>query len=269
MATSRCQFLRRKLKRLTYLRKLAERREGIAALEFALIAPIMIYTLLVASDIAAALNLTRHLTNAADVIAEVVSQQTQNGNPTRYVTDAILLADDASLLTTVSEVMPDAARKNEDWTSDIQAIVSSVQFRPVGTCIYQPPGGPATVCSSAYVMWSVGFTATGFTHTRTCGPTTIASANTKTPSLTTIPPGAVTPGRVNQPGTIIVVDVSYVFNPLFTKWLTGPFTFQRTAYLPPRFFTEIDYTVPNAGTPSGNNTTYSDSGMTSCTYNGP
>lgn len=131
-------------------------------------------------------------------------------------------------------------------------------------------------------MWSVGLanTGTGFaTSYRRCGLTSYLVSNTASPTLTAIPPGAQTPGSVLSPGTtiapgtIIVADLQYTFAPSFTKWLTGNFTFQRTAYFPPRFFTIMTYTAPNnspgsSGSGSSAEATYADSGLASCIYTG-
>jgi len=115
------------------------RIEGIAALEFALLAPLMIYTLLVATDIGNALSITRRLTNAADTIAELASQQTSGGvivgGPNDPVTDANLIVDFNSIITTFPDVLADAAGKGIDWEADIQPIISSVTFGPSATCV--------------------------------------------------------------------------------------------------------------------------------------
>jgi Flp pilus assembly protein TadG len=268
-------------------------REGIAALEFALLAPLAIYTLLAFSDITAALTLTRHMTNAVDTIAELASQQTEGGTPTQpgtptsTISDAEVLEDFDSILTTMPEMTANAAAKQENWTSDVQAILSSIEFGPLSTCQVPTPnpnGGTnnSTQTCSPYVMWSVGFanTGTGFpvSH-RTCGRTTYLASNFTSPSLTAISPGAQTPGSVLSPGTtiapgtIMVADLQYTFAPTFTKWLTGSFTFQRTAYFPPRFFTIMAYAAPNANptnTGSGNNTQsgYTDGLLVSCQFTG-
>lgn len=269
------------------------RRDGIAALEFALIAPLMIYTLLAFSDIAGALSTTRRMTNASDVVAQLVSQQVEGGKPasgstpavpatpTQTISNAMLLEDFYSLVTTLPEVMPDAASRNEVWTADVQVIVSSVQFGPPATCVINPPN--AVVCSSATVIWSAGFNnaGTGFpTSIRSCGAITQAVSNQESPGLGIIPPGVYEPGTIvnsaTSPGTIIVVDILYTFRPMFTKWLTGPFTFQRTAYLAPRFYTQLGYTPDSNATKSvgATATTYNTTGNTTvsgfvaCQYTG-
>jgi hypothetical protein len=230
--------------------------EAIVSLEFALLMPIMIYTVLIATDIGNALSVTRRLTNAADVIAQILSQ-TQNENGA--LGDADIIQAFNSLITTVPDILssPTTGIAGNGTTggepivsSVIQPIVSSVTFGPsnlgsggltkpaaTATCITAgliPKAGPVT-CTTATVTWSAGLD-NGGNNIRRCGALTQASSNVVSPSLTALPPGLYTPG------TVLVVDVIYVFTPTFTEWITGPITFQRTAYFTPRFFTQLTYT---------------------------
>lgn len=230
------------------------RTEAFVALEFALIAPVMIFTLLAAADIANAISITRRMTNTADVIAQLVTQQTSSGQITGTINDIELSQDFNAVITTIPDVLGDSSMKGINWQSDIEVIASSVTFGPSATCT--PATTPAPTCTDASVTWSVGFnnpTGTGNgsfpADKRPCGFNSLSqeTTNTDNPSLGTVltklPPG------LYAPGTVIVVDVIYVFNPLFTKFLTGPFTFTRTAFLPPRFFTQLTYTPGPAASP--------------------
>jgi Flp pilus assembly protein TadG len=255
--------MHRSVQTITAMRR---RLDGIAALEFALLAPLMIYTLLVATDIGNALSITRRLTNAADTIAELVSQQTSAGvivgGPNDPVVDANLIVDFNSIITTFPDALADAAGKGINWQADIQPIISNVVFGPGATCVVSTTNPPIpAICTTASVTWSVGFANAGtFTTTRSCGKNTLTevSSNAYTPSLTTLPPG------VYSPNSLVVVDVTYVFTPTFTAWLTGPFTFSRTAYLPPRFFTQLSY-LPTATSTAG---AASAAPLTNCQYTG-
>ena len=225
--------------------------EAIVSLEFALLMPIMIYTVLVATDIGNALSVARRLTNAADVIAQILSQ-TQNENGA--LGDADIIQAFNSLITTLPDILasPTTGIGGNGLTGG-EPIVSSVTFGPsnlgpggltkpasTATCI--TPGiipsvssAASVTCSNATVTWSAGLD-NGGNDIRQCGTLGQASSNALSPSLTTLPPGLYTPG------TVLVVDVTYVFTPAFTKWITGPISFQRTAYFTPRFFTQLTYT---------------------------
>jgi Flp pilus assembly protein TadG len=236
------------------VRGLFGQEDAIAVLEFALIAPIMVYTMLAATDLAAALTVARRLTNATDTIAQLVSQQTNGGLITGTLTDAELATDFNSIITTFPEVLSDAAVQNENWQSDIEPIVSSVTFSQSGGAPCAPPtaGAGNTTCNVT-VDWSVGFSNSGFTDTRQCGLNTQTYGGVSTgkagsdnvgPTTGTIPP------TLYSTGTIIVVDLTYVFTPSFTAWITGPFTFERAAYLQPRFFTKLTYSPGPASSPA-------------------
>jgi Flp pilus assembly protein TadG len=237
------------------LGSLIGRDDAIAALEFGLIAPVVIYTLLAATDATNALIVARHLTNAADTVAELASQQTSGGLITGTMTDAEVTTDFNSIITTLPDILSDASIRKVNWQSDIQAIVSSVTFssKPGQSCAPPTAAGGNATCNVT-VNWSVGFSST-----RQCGLNTMTyggassskgGSDVVNPTLLTIPP------TLFSPGTIIVVDLIYAFNPSFTAWITGPLTFERAAYLPPRFFTQLAYTPGPASSPA----------LTHCTF---
>jgi hypothetical protein len=263
------------------LGRLGRSVEGIAALEFALIGPIMIYVICCGFDIATALLLSRRLSNAADVVGELVSQQTDSsgnptGNSTAPITNALLLGDFFSVVTTFPNVLPDAGTKgNEPWQYDIQVIASEVEFGPetgAKTCTTPPPltlitsAPTAPTCNTANVLWSAGFTPhnSSFATTRPCGLNTLtetkSTAAVSSPTLTTMP------HYLYQPGDLIVVDVFFVYTPMFTRWITGSFVMERAAYIEPRFFTKLNYTP--TGTLTGGLYPDSSTGISSCQFTG-
>jgi len=165
------------------------------------------------------------------------------------VTDAEVTTDFNSIITTLPDILSDASIRKVNWQSDIQAIVSSVTFssKPGQSCA-PPTAASGNATCNVTVNWSVGFSST-----RQCGLNTIsyggasssqAGSDVVNPTLLTIPP------TLFSPGTIIVVDLIYAFNPSFTAWITGPLTFERAAYLPPRFFTQLAYTPGPASSPA-------------------
>jgi len=58
----------------TFLRRLAGNREGVSAVEFALIAPVMVLLYLGMVEISLALSVDRKVTNAASALADLVAQ---------------------------------------------------------------------------------------------------------------------------------------------------------------------------------------------------
>jgi hypothetical protein len=63
---------------------------------------------------------------------------------------------------------------------------------------------------------------------RQCGALTQVAAGTS-PSLATLPTAGLT-----GLSSLIVADVQYTFSPLFLKFITGPISMFRSAYLPTR-----------------------------------
>lgn len=227
--------------------------DGTAMLEFGMASPLMIYTLFVAADVGHGLEISRRMTVTANTLAELSSQvssatTTTVGNTTTVInspvgsmTDPELTLIFNSIITTFPDVLADASAKQINWTSDIEPIVTDVVLGPSGTCAVTPDSAnttPATpVCTTATAIWSVGFNNAGFpATTRPCGLLAQAASNAGNPSLTTLPPG------LYSPGSVIVVDLFYHYTPMFTKWVTGTMTFQRTAYMAPRFFYQLSYT---------------------------
>jgi hypothetical protein len=199
------------------------------------------------------------------------------------------MGDFFSVVATFPNVLADAASKgNIPWQNDIQVIASQVEFGPEtispATCVVPTnlatsatPTSPG--CSIANVVWSAGFKATQAQYqtgwastagsTRQCGAGTLTETKqtTASPGLTTMPK------YLYAPGDIIVVDVFYTYRPMFTRWFTGSFTYERSAYIAPRFFTKLTYSAP-ADTNKGTTTLaiYDDSantGIYSCVYSGP
>ncbi len=259
--------LRRKRRALGQIAAFMRNSDGVALLEFAMIAPLWIYTLLAAADLAHCLSIERRLTNASDAVAQLISQQSTGSVVNGTITDAELTLDFYSVMTTFPDVLGDAFQKNESWSSDIQITASSVIFGPQATCVTSDTATPVKpICTTATAVWSVGLSNTGFTQYRPCGAMTVVQPSTPTPNYTTLPSG------LYVPGSVIVVDITYVFTPTFNKWLTGSFTIQRSAYITPRFYTQLTYSPSEAGTKSGNVMSYSD--LTSnplplkgCTFN--
>jgi Flp pilus assembly protein TadG len=244
--------------------------DGVSLLEFGLASPLMIYTLFAAADIAHGLEISRRLTNTANTLAELSSQISTTttitegpttktiNSPVGSMTDQELTLIVNSIMTTFPDVLADASSKSINWQSDIEAIVSEVVIGPSATCVItssdtsSPP--PPPVCNTANVLWSAGLkNSSSFTYTqRSCiTPLTQATSNTANPTVATLPPG------LYSPGSVIVVDVFYHYTPMFTKWLTGTLTFQRTAYMAPRYFYELSYTG------AATSTTYN-----GCNFNG-
>jgi len=129
-------------------------------------------------------------------------------------------------------------------TTTLRMTISSIEFVPDTST---PP------VYTARVKWTA---VSNSGATRPCGATAITQvANTATPTASTMPAG------MYDAGTVIVADVTYLYDPpfggQFLAWSSSQsgINFAATTYMKPRTQTEIAY---NSATPP--------SGRTKCTY---
>lgn len=212
---------------------LALARDGVAAIEFALVAPVMVAILMGVFDLAQLLIVQRRVAISAAEVAEVASNLALQSDNSNMLGPAQLYA----ALSTAYAYFPNWRLPATGGNADSNYIVtiSSVEIKGV------PIGCSGNNCGSyvGSVAWSMArsLNRNGSSYstspiwdtqqTRPCGP-----VSTQTPvnkdHLSTLPSGAFTLS------SLIIVDVSTTYKPLFLSSITGPFTFFRSAYLPPR-----------------------------------
>ena len=235
-------------------------RDGAAAVEFALLLPFMAFLFVTTTDALRAMTVARRTTNAVDTIAQMISQtddSSSNSNNTVLDSDIQLAFD--SIPTTFPDVLSDSARQGQtSWTQDITVVVSSAIFTgtPAGcTPIRLTSTNPSTqACTgaSAVIGWSAGNNGTS----RNCGPIDPTTSTAYNPLFL---PASLYYGT----SSYIVVDLTYTYKPLFVtvfngnlpSFLSGPLTFHKTAYLPPRYYKQLLLSAPSLGVTSANNPT--------------
>ena len=196
-------------------------RDGLAAMEFAFIAPIMLLLALGATDTARYVIATERVEKVAGTIGQMI---TENGSGNVTYLDLQFYHDSAMVI--FPDVLSAAAQQNVSWNQDIAISMASVQFATTqtncgATCAYTPK-----------VVW------TGGSNPRPCAPTLIqAASDAIVPSPTTLPPD------VYGPGSIIVVDVQFNFRTLFGSYLPSIISISRSVYLAPRYVPLISYQV--------------------------
>lgn len=216
--------------RFTNLRLFRRDRRGAAAVEFALILPVMLLLYIGTSELTYGLMANRKMTLVSRALSDLVAQTEASTG----ITDAEL---DATFSAATAIMSPFS-------TTPLKMTISSIEFVSNGAT---PP------VYTARVKWSAvhsGGTA------RPCGVSAITQvANTVAPSSTTMPAG------LYDAGTIIVADVQYFYDPPFGGSLlawsdtSSGINFSNTTYMKPRSQTEIQY---DSATPP--------SGRTKCTY---
>jgi Flp pilus assembly protein TadG len=194
--------------------RLSKDKRGIAAVEFAFILPIMLTLYLGCVEVTQGVIANRQITAIARTVADLASQQT----------GALTDTGNAALGLDVSQIFAASQALFPSATAPIKMTLSSVDFVPVGNC--------SSNCTyTAQTSWSVSVN--GGT-TRSC-ITLSQVPNGTTPAPNTMPAG------MYGPGSVIVADVYYLYNPTFGYVLVNNIPITHTAYLKPRAQTYITF----------------------------
>jgi Flp pilus assembly protein TadG len=189
-------------------------RRGIAAIEFAIGAPMMLILLLMGVDTSRYLMATKRIDSVAATIGQMISVN-QNGS----VTDMDLQFYRDSAMVIFPQVLSDSYAQNISWTSDIGITMTGVSFTKQGS-VYVPK-----------VIW------TGGSNPRSCTATMTAAPDTAAPSATTLPTD------VFAAGMLIVVDVTFSFRPTIAPSFMKKLKIARSYYLSPRYVPTIAYSA--------------------------
>ncbi len=205
-------------------------RRGLAALEFALILPVLVTLLFGLVDLSQAIIFSRRLTVAAQETATIASTMAVQSNNQNALTET--QAYDAT--TAPFALFP-------GWQSGPNPGTFAITLS-VATFAPSPSGCTSGCTYSGKISWS-GANPYGQTNLRPCRAVNAAASNTTAPSLTTLPPG------VFGPTAVIIADVSAPFVPLFTGYFTGTFTMLQSAYVSPRLNNAVQLTNTYASGP--------------------
>lgn len=203
------------------LRRVLHDTHAVAMVEFAIILPMMLLTLLGAVEMPRAMIAANRATYLADNMAQMVSQ-------VRLPIDTPTMRRFSESAPLINSSVLDYARqtnRSDIWnTTDVN--ITSVLITP-------PTAAPGCTsnCFTANVVFSVAYTGSS----RACG--TLAAGNNNY-SATTIPAG------LFQPGALIVVDVVTSYKPLFTMFFNNTVRFRRSAYFRPRYVPRVDFVDP-------------------------
>ena len=207
---------------LQILRKFARARSAVAALEFAIIMPVLVIFMLGGAEVARFVYVSRTMTNLANSLATLVAERTTALNFNDIVFDFY------STVVTSPFLLSDAASRGTTWNYDVALTMSSVIFTPTKS-------GCTSGCTyTGQVAWSVN---SPIAAQRSCTVAPVPAADTAPPSLATLPKDAFTAG------SMIVADVVYNYTPIFGSGIFSNFTIRRSFYLQPRYQTSISYTT--------------------------
>lgn len=193
--------------------------DGIAAVEFALILPLMLVIYLGLVEMSRGLRAAQKLDLVAHTLADLSAQQLTGGDASGQA--ALTEADIQSIFSAATAIMSPLPAANLKMT------ISQVE-------IYSPSAN----AWKAKVNWSV---AKNSAQKRACGDLSVAGSGVRPVSYTTMPASYTTAsGGVNPvTGPVIVADVIYTYSPGLSfemyNWNSSPtWTMQRTSYAPVR-----------------------------------
>jgi hypothetical protein len=212
--------------RLLVIKPLWHARGGAPAIEFALLAPVMAVLLTGSYDVTQLLIAQRQVTTAAQEIAEIATElSVQRDQSTSLTIDQAYQAQ-----TAVYGMMP--ALKSGRDTNAFSVTLSAVVFIAI-------PAGCLSGENCTYVgniAWSVALPQ-GLQVTRPCG----VVAQTKPTQQATI--NDLPTSGMTSMTSMVVADVSYIYQPLFTRFIGGSITLRRTALMPSRSGKLSKYTL--------------------------
>jgi hypothetical protein len=191
---------------------------AIAAVEFAMIVPLLLLLTVVAFDIGRFVLATERVEQVANSVAEMLAQTQPSATAVNpgdgTVSDNDLHYFNDSAMFTFPDALASANSLGEPWSKLLVVNMASIKF-------VASPSGCTTACTfTPKVVWSTGW--------RTCTGTIVAAADSAAASPTTLPTD------IYGPNSQIVVDVSYTFTPTFASAYLPSIPIERSAYMPPR-----------------------------------
>lgn len=209
---------------------------GVSAVEFALVAPVLLLLLLAGFQLVLYINAMRRVELIAASISEMISQASPpSGSTTASVNQLDLHFAFDSTLVLFPYVMKDAARRNVAWWQDITIDFAGIQFQSNGLSC-----GSNADQSACYVAM-VGWTSTGTAgaNYRPCTVPQTPVDNSAAPSRSALP------RSLYGSGSVIAVDVSFTFTPTFGAKFFPALTIARSVFVQPRYAKYITYDTTN------------------------
>ena len=220
-----------------FLATIASARQAVAALEFAILAPIMALLVVGVFDLSKVAILWEQIWNASRGIAESASTMSI---PSQISGPSMISWNQANLaLSTVLADVPwlragIATGSAVTGSPPVYAVLSSVNYAPAQGC--------TSNCSyTSLVEWSKAYPYTGFNYTaavlRPCGAALAQNGlgqDSSTPALSTL---TLQTDNISVPDPFLVADVTLVYTPFFFSFITGPITLSATSYIPARINT--------------------------------
>ena len=209
---------------------------GVAALEFAIVAPTLLILMLGGLELVNYIRTVRKIELYASSVSEMISQAVPPNSQTTSAsvnkTD-IHFAYDSGLVI-VPYLMTDATRKKISWWQDVSVDFASVQFNQISNnCNGQ---ADQSTCYTAKVLW---------TSTGTSGLNYRPCLQPQQPTNSSVPDPNHLPSNVFGSGSLIAIDVVFKYTPSFGSGLFPTLSIARSVYVQPRYADVINYDITN------------------------
>lgn len=197
--------------------RFARERKGVAAIETAILLPVVAVLALSGFDLARYAIYARKVQLASATAAELVARN-DSGKISQSDMEAFYYAQ----LLMFPEAMEDAEASGGSVLTTLSSTLSGVSFvKSSASCT-------ANCAYKGYVAWTGG-------SGRPCGTPMQSVSNTAQPSSTTLPEASF------GPNFLIVADLSFQYKPIFLKSIVKSVTISRSTYVAPRYVTTIAY----------------------------
>ena len=215
---------------------------GVAAIEFAVILPILLTLLLTGTQVVMYINASRKVGQVARSISQMISQAkppADNSTTTATVSALDLHFSFDATMVIFPYLLNDAKRQNLSWWADISINYASIAFTKTTATCNDPTDQSA--CYTANVVWTSTGTAQPYgTNYRPCTTAQLPADNTAAPSRTALP------RSVFGPASLIVIDVVFNFTPTLGSKFFPAIKIARSAYVQPRYASLINYDTANS-----------------------
>jgi Flp pilus assembly protein TadG len=215
---------------------LVQDRAGSSAIEFALLAPIMIMLLNGCYDVTQLLITLRQVTSTARQVVQIATQQSVQPDQTNELSVQQAYQAQSAIFAMIPRLR--SITDSDQFSVTLSAVVyvaTPVGCTPGKTCTYV-----------ANTAWSTTLPQ-GAQIRRPCGIVAQVASTTGS-SISSLPTAGMT-----SVSSVVVADVSYWYRPLFIGFITGPLALRHTAFLPPRAgrpMQYVQYDTANAKTNS-------------------
>ncbi|KMO41695.1 pilus assembly protein TadE [Methylobacterium variabile] len=225
------------------IRRFRAAEDGLAAVELALILPVLLALMLGGFQLVAYINAMRKIDLVVRSISQMLSQVAPPANSTStvgLVTAADLHFSYDAALVLFPYLMADGKRQGKEWWQVITINYAGIQFTQQATNCTN--SSDLSACYTADVVW----TSTGTTQPadgaayRPCGVAQTPADNSAAPSRSALP------RSVFGPASLIVIDVVFTFTPTFGAQFFPPVRIARSAYVQPRYATLVNYDTTNS-----------------------